>query len=121
MGNLETGVDPCVGTTSTDKLDRMVGHSGHGFRQLSFNRAYAAFLELPTVKAPPIVFKGDRHPAIANSTFSGKRLRSEKQKSIRMGVYRKQSAGSKAGAVATMVPIITDQESFLRSSCASTF
>jgi hypothetical protein len=128
MSDLIAGVHPGIGTARTHQINCMVRNLCHRCRQFRFHRSNTGFLELPAVKPTPIIFEGKCDAARAYGVIGGELLSLEKQVRIRREWFYKNKAPTlllggypAAGACYLSGPIITDQDRFLRRSCASAF
>ena len=74
MCYLETGVHTGIGSSGTHQLHRMIRYFRHRPGQFCLNRPNTAFLLLPAMKGPAIVFENQRHSAIADVAIRGQRL-----------------------------------------------
>ena len=128
MSDLIAGVHAGIGTARTHQINCMVRNLCHRCRQFRFYRSDTGFLELPAMKPTPIIFEGKCDAARAYGVIGGELLSLEKQVRIRREWFYKNKAPTllpgrypAAGACYLSDPIITDQDRFLRRSCASAF
>lgn len=79
MGNLIAGMDAGIGSSRAHKFDRMIGNLRYGLRQLRFHRTDAGFLQLPTMKTSPIIFKCEGDTPCSDGIIRSQLLGFEKQ------------------------------------------
>lgn len=79
MGNLITGMHTGIGPTGAHQVNGMIGNSGYSPVQLIFHRPDTGLLELPSMKMPAIIFKGESYTPITNGFIRRQCLRFLKQ------------------------------------------
>lgn len=79
MGYLITGMDAGIGSPRAHQLDRMIRNPRYSLCQFRFHRTDAGFLQLPTMKASPIIFKREGDTPCSDGIIRSQLLGFEKQ------------------------------------------